>query len=113
MTDLQRYAGHDWRRYTIMQSESQGGCDSQRRHLHHLCANYNTSVYTMVQRCDPRGYGMMNILDYLIGNTDRHWGNSLIRKADRYQLKSAKLSSPDFCITWVAPISSASCCRPL
>ena len=28
-----------------------------------------------VRRYDLRGYHMMNIVDYLIGNTDRHWGN--------------------------------------
>jgi hypothetical protein len=24
---------------------------------------------------DAEGYYMMNIIDYLVGNTDRHWGN--------------------------------------
>ena len=28
-----------------------------------------------IKRLDPKGYYMMNILDYLTGNTDRHWGN--------------------------------------
>lgn len=29
----------------------------------------------IVMRRDPYGYHMMNIVDYLVGNTDRHWGN--------------------------------------
>ena len=29
----------------------------------------------MVLRHDAYGFHMMNIIDYLIGNTDRHWGN--------------------------------------
>lgn len=28
-----------------------------------------------IKELDPEGYFMMNILDYLTGNTDRHWGN--------------------------------------
>ena len=28
-----------------------------------------------VLKVDCRGYYMMNIIDYLVGNTDRHWGN--------------------------------------
>jgi len=28
-----------------------------------------------VLKKDPYSYYMMNILDYLVGNTDRHWGN--------------------------------------
>ena len=38
-------------------------------------ANHDTDRETLVNACDPYGYCMMNILDYLVGNTDRHWGN--------------------------------------
>ncbi len=37
--------------------------------------NHDKSLYDVVQENDPYGYHMMNIIDYLIGNTDRHWGN--------------------------------------
>ncbi len=38
-------------------------------------ANHDTDLRKIISRQDPRGYHMMNIIDYLIGNTDRHWGN--------------------------------------
>ena len=37
--------------------------------------NHGTTLQKIVLRNDPYGYHMMNIIDYLIGNTDRHWGN--------------------------------------
>ena len=37
--------------------------------------NHDESLSDIVQRNDSYGYHMMNIIDYLIGNTDRHWGN--------------------------------------
>lgn len=38
-------------------------------------ANAERELMDYVRRYDLRGYHMMNIVDYLIGNTDRHWGN--------------------------------------
>ena len=38
-------------------------------------ANHDTTRREMIERCDAYGFHMMNIIDYLIGNTDRHWGN--------------------------------------
>ena len=38
-------------------------------------ANHDTTRVAMIDRYDLYGYHMMNIIDYLIGNTDRHWGN--------------------------------------
>jgi len=38
-------------------------------------ANHDTALSAMIASCDQYGYYMMNILDYLVGNTDRHWGN--------------------------------------
>ena len=37
--------------------------------------NLGKSLYEMAKTNDAYGYHMMNILDYLTGNTDRHWGN--------------------------------------
>ena len=38
-------------------------------------ANHNRSTKKYVLSLDKYNYYMMNIIDYLIGNTDRHWGN--------------------------------------
>ena len=37
--------------------------------------NKGTTLTEIVNERDPYSYHMMNIIDYLIGNTDRHWGN--------------------------------------
>ena len=39
------------------------------------CANNNSDTEEFVLSKDAYNYYMMNIIDYLIGNTDRHWGN--------------------------------------
>lgn len=38
-------------------------------------ANASREPMDYVNQLDLRGYHMMNIVDYLVGNTDRHWGN--------------------------------------
>ena len=38
-------------------------------------ANHDTDRMKLVNRVDPYGFHMMNLVDYLVGNTDRHWGN--------------------------------------
>lgn len=38
-------------------------------------ANTDRTTREIVSDHDLRGYHMMNIVDYLVGNTDRHWGN--------------------------------------
>lgn len=38
-------------------------------------ANHDTTLMEIVARHDLYGYHMMNIVDYLVGNNDRHWGN--------------------------------------
>lgn len=38
-------------------------------------ANHDTTGRDLISRYDVYGYHMMNIIDYLVGNTDRHWGN--------------------------------------
>lgn len=37
--------------------------------------NNDLDFYKMVIGLDPQGYYSMNIMDYLVGNTDRHWSN--------------------------------------
>ena len=37
--------------------------------------NHDRDVKKYVLALDKKNYYMMNIIDYLIGNTDRHWGN--------------------------------------
>ena len=44
-------------------------------HVEIYAANHGTDLYALIRRYDFRGYCMMNIIDYLVGNTDRHWGN--------------------------------------
>ena len=39
------------------------------------CVNQNKDKFDFILKKDEYGYYMMNILDYLTGNTDRHWGN--------------------------------------
>lgn len=38
-------------------------------------ANHDKNVEKYVLSLDRHGYYMMNVMDYLVGNTDRHWGN--------------------------------------
>lgn len=38
-------------------------------------ANQELDVMQYIQALDAYSFYMMNILDYLVGNTDRHWGN--------------------------------------
>ena len=38
-------------------------------------ANTDRTARDILASHDPRGFHMMNIVDYLVGNTDRHWGN--------------------------------------
>lgn len=37
--------------------------------------NNDTDIVSIAKKYDKYSYYMMNIIDYLIGNTDRHWGN--------------------------------------
>lgn len=38
-------------------------------------ANHDLDVQQFVLGLDKHNYYMMNLIDYLVGNTDRHWGN--------------------------------------
>lgn len=37
--------------------------------------NHDLDPISEILRIDAHGYYMMNIIDYIVGNTDRHWGN--------------------------------------
>ena len=37
--------------------------------------NHNKNTEKYILNLDRHNYYMMNIIDYLVGNTDRHWGN--------------------------------------
>ena len=37
--------------------------------------NHDRDVKEYILSLDSHNYYMMNIIDYLVGNTDRHWGN--------------------------------------
>lgn len=39
------------------------------------CANRDINRDSFVLKKDTYAYHMMNLIDYLVGNTDRHWGN--------------------------------------
>ena len=39
------------------------------------CVNKERDTRRYIIRLDKKNYHMMNIIDYLVGNTDRHWGN--------------------------------------
>ena len=39
------------------------------------CINHDWNALDKILELDAHGYYMMNILDYLVGNTDRHWEN--------------------------------------
>ena len=44
-------------------------------HVDLYAANHDTDRATLISAYDLYGFHMMNIIDYLIGNVDRHWGN--------------------------------------
>lgn len=46
-----------------------------RQALEIYCANHDLDSMEYILHLDAYGYYMMNILDYLIGNHDRHWEN--------------------------------------
>ena len=47
-------------------------------------ANHGRNTKKYILSLDRHNYYMMNIVDYLVGNTDRHWGNwgVLVRNSD-------------------------------
>ncbi len=55
--------------------------------------NKERDLKAWVLELDRQNYYMMNIVDYLVGNTDRHWGNwgLLIRNEDNMPISLHKL----------------------
>ncbi|MCC8104868.1 MAG: hypothetical protein LIO99_02460 [Clostridiales bacterium] len=55
--------------------------------------NHDRDVQSDILKLDRHNYYMMNIIDYLVGNTDRHWGNwgVLVRNQDNRPLRLHKL----------------------
>ena len=44
-------------------------------HIEFYCVNRDMDRTDFILKKDAYSYHMMNVIDYLIGNTDRHWGN--------------------------------------
>lgn len=57
----------------IMTSEDQGIVPIE--FIEFYCVNRDLDRMEFILKKDAYSYYMMNIIDYLIGNTDRHWGN--------------------------------------
>lgn len=57
----------------LMTSEARSIVSAEYVDIH--AANISANVHDIVEKRDARGFHMMNIVDYLVGNTDRHWGN--------------------------------------
>lgn len=57
----------------IITSEAQGIVSMEAVEIY--CLNHDQDPEAFVLKKDRYNYYMMNIIDYLVGNTDRHWGN--------------------------------------
>ena len=57
----------------IVTSEEQGLVSMEAMDVY--CLNHGINRDEFVLKKDRYTYHMMNLLDYLVGNTDRHWGN--------------------------------------
>lgn len=44
-------------------------------HIEIYCVNNDIELLDLIKKYDSYSYYMMNIVDYLVGNTDRHWAN--------------------------------------
>lgn len=55
--------------------------------------NHNRNTKKYIMGLDRHNYYMMNIVDYLVGNTDRHWGNwgVLVRNSNNKPVRLHKL----------------------
>ncbi len=57
----------------IITSEEQSIVSSE--YVDIYCTNHDINKTDFVLKKDSYSYYMMNVIDYLIGNVDRHWGN--------------------------------------
>ena len=71
--EAQTYRGEPVSASRLMTSEARSLVNIE--YVDVYAANHDTTAHKMVLRRDAYGYHMMNIIDYLVGNTDRHWGN--------------------------------------
>ena len=60
-------------RSRIVTSEDESLVSMEAVDLH--CVNHELDRDAFVLKKDAYSYHMMNLIDYLVGNTDRHWGN--------------------------------------
>lgn len=58
-------------RIITSEEKSIASCDA----IEFYCLNHDMKKMDFVLKKDAYGYYMMNVIDYLIGNVDRHWGN--------------------------------------
>ena len=67
------FEGRAVSRSRIITSEEEGIVSMEAVDLY--CINHDLDPETFILEKDAYAYHMMNIVDYLVGNTDRHWGN--------------------------------------
>ena len=68
-----RFEGVDVSKSRIITSEEQSLVPMEAVDVY--CANHDLDRDVFVLKKDAYSYHMMNLIDYLVGNTDRHWGN--------------------------------------
>ncbi len=71
--EASRFAGKLVSKSRIITSEAQSLVPIEAVDLY--CVNHDWDRDAFVLKKDAYSYHMMNLIDYLIGNTDRHWGN--------------------------------------
>ena len=73
--------------------------------------NQHMNAMEYILDLDGYSYYMMNILDYLVGNTDRHWGNwgLLIRNADNQPVRLHNLMDFNKAFSAYDTVEGANC----
>ena len=73
--------------------------------------NQDMNAMEYILDLDGYSYYMMNILDYLVGNTDRHWGNwgLLIRNADNQPVRLHDLMDFNKALSAYDTVEGANC----
>ena len=75
------------------------------------CSNHDKDPIAFVLAKDSYQYYMMNIVDYLVGNTDRHWGNwgFLVNNANNRLIKLYPLMDYNKSFLSYASVEGAKC----
>lgn len=68
-----RFEGKQVSRSRIVTSEQESLVSMEAVDVY--CVNHELDRDAFVLKKDAYAYHMMNLIDYLVGNTDRHWGN--------------------------------------